>query len=90
MSDTQQETTATKARSEAPIAALVLGVITLIAGFVANGPGFPLIAGVAALLTAAAVIVKTQRDGTPHNWLAIAGMIAAVLGIIISLATIGA
>ena len=86
MSDTQQETQTTKARSEAPIAALVLGVIALIAGFVANGPGIPLIAGVIALLAGAVVITKTQREHLPMNWLALSGVLAAVIGIIIGLA----
>ena len=82
MTDTQ-----TKARSEAPIAALVLGTIALITGFIASTPGFPLILGAVALLAGLASIVKAQRDGTPQNWMAIAGVVLACAGMFIGVVT---
>lgn len=77
-------TTETKTRSEAPIAALVLGGVALIAGILAAAPGFALIAGLVAILAGA----YTLRRG--QNWMAIAGIAASALGILISILKISA
>jgi hypothetical protein len=72
------DTAETRTRSEAPIASLVLGAIGLIAGLIATTPGISLIAGLVAVLTGAYALRRGQ------NWMAIAGITAAVLGILIS------
>lgn len=85
MTDTQN----TKTRSEAPVAALAFGIIALVTAFVFSTPGFPLIAGVIALLAGLAVIVKAQQAGTGQNWMAITGVILAIVGVFVSLVTYG-
>jgi hypothetical protein len=86
MTDTQNTKTV---RSEAPVAAFAFGIIALVTAFVFSTPGFPLIAGLVALLAGLAVIVKAQHAGTGQNWMAIAGVILAIVGIFISLVTYG-
>jgi len=74
----------TRTRSEAPIAAIVLGAIALIAGVIAGTPGISLIAGSIAVIAGAVALTKAQKNGQPINWVAVAGITAAVLGILIS------
>lgn len=81
--------TAAKTRSEAPIAALVLGGLALLTGIIASAPGFPLILGTIALLAGLASIVKAQRDNTPQNWMAIAGIVLAGVGILVGVMNAG-
>jgi len=79
-------TTETKTRNEAPLVALVLGAVALIAGFIATTPGIPLIAGTIAVIAAAVDI--TKRHGV--NWMTAVGLAAAVVGIIVSIITTSA
>jgi uncharacterized membrane protein HdeD (DUF308 family) len=80
----------TKKRSEAPLAALVLGAVALIAGFIATTPGIPLIAGTIAVIAGVVDIGLARRDERPQNWMAIAGIVAAVVGIFVSIITTSA
>lgn len=83
-------TTETKKRSEAPLAALVLGGVALVAGFVATTPGIPLIAGAIAVIAGLVDVTRAARDQRPQNWMAAVGIAAAIAGIVVSILTTSA
>jgi len=76
MTDTQTPT-----RSEAPIAALVLGAVGLVTAFLLATPGIPLIAGTIAVL--AGLYAITRRGEKPIPNMAVVGLVLAILGIVI-------
>ena len=73
--------TKTPTRSEAPLAALVLGAIGLVTAFLLASPGIPLIAGTIAVLCA--LYAMTQRGEKQIPNMAVIGLVLAVLGIVI-------
>ncbi|MDR6907466.1 putative membrane protein [Agromyces sp. 3263] len=74
--------TKTPTRSEAPIAALVLGAVGLITALLSSAPGFPLVAGTIAVLAGLYTIVK--RGDKPIPSMAPIGLVLAILGIAIA------
>ena len=81
MSDTKSET---KPRSEAPLAAVVLGGIAFVAAFIATTPGIPVIVGAIGAIAGAVEIGKAQRGDRKPSILAIIGLTAAVAGMVVS------
>ena len=79
--------TETKPRSEAPLAALILGAVAFATAFIATTPGIPLIAGAIGTIAGLVEIGVAQRDQRTPNKLAIIGVVLAVVGIVIGFLT---
>lgn len=76
--------TETKARQEAPLAAVIFGALALVTAFVASTPGFPMILGGVGAIAAIVEFARAQRDGRRVSPLAIVGIIAALAGMVVS------
>jgi hypothetical protein len=83
-------TDTTKTRSEAPLAALILGIVSLAFAFAPMGPGIPVIAGAIAVIAAAVDTTRTQREDKPLNVLTVVGLVAALIGMLGGFTFLGA